>query len=303
MKALVSVCIPTFNHAQVIGGALRSAIEQSYENLEILVFDNHSDDDTERVVAELADEDSRVRYLRHPRNIGMQRNFNTCIEQATGTYVKFICADDTLEPDCVKRMMEVMSAHPQVSLVACARQLVDDSLRPAGIERYSRRFVLAEGAAAMRRCFFFGNLIGEPTAVMFRRADAARGFHEGYRQLVDLEMWFHLLRTGAFAYLPEPLCRIRRHPRQATLKHLESGVVLDDKRRFFREFLSDAGKHAAFHEKVLWDIRMAVTVYRMMHAGRAVRPQDVEEVFYRRLFPGLVYPVASTLWRLSNRGS
>jgi glycosyltransferase involved in cell wall biosynthesis len=278
-------------------------LTQSYENVEIWVLDNHSDDDTEQVVAQVSAGDGRVHYRRQSENLGMSRNFSACIERATGDYVKFVCADDALEPECVERMVTVMSEHPQVALVACARQLVDDSLRPAGIERYSRRFVLTEGAAAIRRCFFFGNLIGEPTAVMFRRSDAARGFHEGYRQLVDLEMWFHLLRTGAFACLPEPLCRIRRHAKQATLKHLESGVVLDDKRRFFREFLADAGKHASFHEKVLWDMRMAVTVYRTMHAGRAVRPQDVEEVFFRRLFPGLVYPVASTLWRLSNRGS
>ncbi|HXZ97297.1 MAG TPA: glycosyltransferase family 2 protein [Burkholderiales bacterium] len=300
-QPLVSICIPAFNAAHQLSDSLGSAMRQSYANLDILVFDNASSDGTEGVVRSLADRDSRVRYLRHESNVGMVRNFNACIEQARGQYVKFICADDSLEPICVERMVNVMSAHPQVSLVACARRLVAGNLHAAGIARYSRRFLLTEGTAAIRRCFFLGNLIGEPTAVMFRRADAARGFHDGYRQLVDLEMWFHLLKHGAFAFLPDPLCRILQHAKQATFENLRSGVVLNDKRRLFHAFVADVGGHASFTEKVLWDARMAVTVYRTMNAGHAISLEDIGEVFFRRFFPGLTYPVASNLWRLSGR--
>jgi hypothetical protein len=200
-------------------------------------------------------------------------------------------------------MVEVMSTHPRVALVACARRLVDDNLHQTGIARYSRRFVLTDGTAMIRRCFFHGNLIGEPTAVMFRRADASRGFNEDYRQPLDMEMWFHLLKHGAFAFLPDALCSIRRHEGQATWENLRSGVVMSDKRRLFREFLAEAGKHASIMEKVLWDVRMAVTAYRTLNAGHAVSLKDVDEVFFRRLFPGLTYLVASTLWRLLRRGS
>jgi hypothetical protein len=60
------------------------------------------------------------------------------------------------------------------------------------------------------------NLIGEPTVVMFRRGQATRGFDPSYRQLVDLEMWFHLLESGNLVYTPRPLCAFRRHPQQQT---------------------------------------------------------------------------------------
>ena len=62
----------------------------------------------------------------------------------------------------------------------------------------------------------YGNIIGEPSVVMFRRRAAARGFNVGYRQLVDLEMWFALLETGDLAYAAEPLCCFRQHARQQT---------------------------------------------------------------------------------------
>ena len=302
-QPLVSICIPAFNAARELSDSLGSALRQTYSNLDILVFDNASSDGTEAVVRSLANSDARVRYLRHESNVGMVRNFSACIEQARGEYVKFICADDALEAVCVEQMVKVMSANPAVSLVACARQRVDGNLHAAGIARYSRRFLLAQGTAAIRRCFFLGNLVGEPTAVMFRRADAARGFNESYRQLVDLEMWFHLLKHGAFAYLPDPLCRIRQHAKQSTLENLRSGVVLNDKRRLFREFLADVGSGASFKEKLLWDARMAVTVYRTLNAGHAVRLEDIGEVFFPRFFPRLTYPVASSLWRLSSRNS
>ena len=276
-------------------------MRQSYANLDILVFDNASSDDTEKVVRSLAEGDARVRYLCQESNVGMVRNFSACIEQARGQYVKFVCADDALEPGCVERMLNIMSAHPEVSLVGCARRLVGDNLQTARIARYSRRFLLTEGTAAIRRCFFLGNRIGEPTAVMFRRADAVRGFDDSYRQLVDLEMWFHLLKHGAFVFLPDPLCRIRQHAEQATLENLKSGVVLNDKRRLFRAFFPDVGRRAWFQEKVLWDARMAVTVYRTMNAGHAISLEEIGEVFFPRFFATLTYPVASRLWRLLSR--
>jgi glycosyltransferase involved in cell wall biosynthesis len=201
-------------------------LAQTYGDLEILVLDNASTDDTRQVVEEIARRDSRLRYLRHQHNIGMVANFSACIEQARGEYLKFVCADDALEPQCVERMVEIMSARPRVALAACGRRLMDGASRVVGAAAYSRRFVVCDGAAAARRCFFRGNVIGEPTAVLFRRADAARGFDGGYRQLIDLEMWLYLLGRGQLAFLPEPLCRVRRHAQQASVRHLESGLVL-----------------------------------------------------------------------------
>ncbi len=302
MKDLISVCLPTFNHARVIGDALLSVIAQSYQNLEILIVDNHSDDDTKYVVARIAAGDPRVRYVCNSENIGMARNFSTCITLARGDYIKFLCADDVLEPTCVEKMLNVMLSHPTVSLVACARTFVNDTLEPIGTARYSRRFLVTSGEAVIRRCLFYGNLIGEPTAVLFRRSDAKRGFNENYRQLMDLEMWFYILRSGAFAFLPEPLCAVRQHSEQATLENVRSGIILEDKRRLFRESFGNAPKRATFREKISWDVRMAVTACRELDAGHATPIRGVEEVFFRHFFPRVTYPVTRAIWRLLGRG-
>ena len=291
---LVSIAIPTYNHADVVGAALRSALSQTYQHVEILLFDNASSDSTRQVIADVAKDDPRVRYVRNDVNLGMTGNFNACISAATGDFIKFLCADDLLSPDCVATMVEAFTRNPGVVLVASARQLVNEKLIPLAIAGVSKNEKLVDGATAFRDCFFRGNLIGEPTAVMFRREQAVRGFRENYRQLIDLEMWMYLLRSGGMYFISRPLCTVRQHPEQATQKHLKSGVVLADKCQLFREFHREL-RNTSVLEKLRWDIRMAATRYKTLRAGGSVIGAGIEETYFPAVFPWFTEPVARLL--------
>lgn len=299
-RPLVSVCIPTYNHANVVADALRSAMAQTYDSVEILVIDNASTDTTSQVVADVAGGDARVRYVRNETNLGMVGNFSACIFAARGNYIKFLCADDLLMPDCVVAMVDAFESHPETVLVASARLLVDEALVPLRVAGFSWRALSSDGASVIRNCFFHGNLIGEPTAVMFRRQQALRGFREDYRQLMDLEMWMYLLRSGDMTYIDRSLCKVRQHPQQATQRHLKSGVVLDDKRQLFREFRGVITR-ATFMDKLRWDIRMAVTLLKTIQADAGVARTNVEEVYFRALFPWFTLSVARLLWAVIGR--
>jgi glycosyltransferase involved in cell wall biosynthesis len=218
----VSVCIPSYNYGRFLDDAIRSALGQTHADLEVLVVDNGSTDDTPEVAARAAARDPRVRYVRNPENVGAQRNLNRCLELAAGEYVNLLGADDVLEPDAVRALLDAFQRHPGLALAAGARTIVDEGLRPLGRLAFSGRAEVVAGDEAVRRCLAAGNLIGEPSAVLFRRADAARGFDVGYRQLIDAEMWFHLLRRGGFAFVPAPLCKVRRHPSSETSRNVES---------------------------------------------------------------------------------
>jgi glycosyltransferase involved in cell wall biosynthesis len=296
----VSICIPTYNHANVVGDALRSAMAQTYGSVEILVLDNASADNTSQVVADVAGRDARVRYIRNEANLGMVGNFSACISAARGEYIKFLCADDLLEPDCVSMLVDAFEGHPETALVATTRLLVDDSMAPLRTAGFSRRSLRVDGGAAIRDCFFRGNLIGEPTAVMFRRQQASRGFRQEYPQLMDLEMWMHLLQSGSLSFIAQPLCKIRQHPQQATRMNLKSGIVLDNKQRLFREFRSVV-TGATVINKLRWDIRMAVTLLRTTRAQSGHFSIDVKEVFFRPLFSWFTCPAARLIWMLVER--
>ena len=299
--AACTVAIPVFNQRDFIAQTVRSALDQEIADLEVLVVDNASSDDTGNIVRGIAAGNARVHYVRHPANIGMARNFSACISLAKGEYVQILCADDALEPGCTAALADALTRHPECVLAACGRILADESLRPIRTARARRRREVVPGRVLLRECFVYANRIGEPTAVMFRRDAAARGFHPDYRQAVDLEMWMHLLTRGAGVLLPEALCRIRQHAGQTSHENVRSGKVVEDKRRLFQDYGAALSPELTIAEKLMWDARMGVTVSRTRNAGYDVRPGSVAEVFFPRLFPGLTYPLASALWRLFGR--
>jgi glycosyltransferase involved in cell wall biosynthesis len=289
--SFVSICIPTFNHGRYLEASLGSAMSQTHRDLEIVVLDNASTDDTQKIVAAHASRDPRIRYVRHPKNIGLIGNLDACLGCARSEYVKFLCADDTLEPECVSLMVRAMDEHPAVALVACARIVADADLKPVRVAGPRTQEMQIDGTEMIAECFFFGNRIGEPTAVMLRRSKAARGFAQTYRQLVDMEMWIHLMQSGDLLALPMPLCRIRTHAEQATWNNDRDGRIVEDRRRLYAEFSQIAADHASLLRRLIWDFRMAYAMVRSESAGFAGIETAISEVYFPRVFPRFMHPI------------
>ena len=234
---LVTIVIPTRNHARFLPESIGSAIAQTYRNLEILVLDNASTDDTTNVVISITGQDNRVRYIRNETDIGLARNFNRGIFLASGDYINILCADDLLEPSFIRKMMEAFRENPSVALAGCARQQINANGIPISAPlAFSSSSGFFEGPETIIRCLFHGNLIGEPSAVLFRKNGALRGFSISYNQLIDLEFWFLLLESGSFAFVAEPLCKIRRHKGQMTFRNLWRGKAARDEIRIYLDY-------------------------------------------------------------------
>jgi glycosyltransferase involved in cell wall biosynthesis len=294
---MVSICIPTYNRAATLAMAIASAQAQTFREIEILVVDNHSGDGTEAMVREAARADGRIRFVGHAENVGMARNFSACIAQARGESIKFLCDDDLLEPECVAQLIEALS-RPGIALAACARRMVDDALTPIRVVGARRQAAVVDGATMLRELFARGNTIGEPTAVLFRRSAAARGFDARYEHALDVEMWCHLLGRGAFAFVPQPLCSVRVHASQATRANIHAGRIIEDKQRLFREMLPTLAGRLSRRERWLWDLRMASSLGRMRAAGARPDAARVSEIFHPRLFRALV-PLAAAAWSVA----
>ncbi|NVN89346.1 MAG: glycosyltransferase family 2 protein [Desulfuromonadales bacterium] len=216
----ISVCMPIYNSFRYIAHAIESVLIQTRRDFELIIIDDCSNDGTGEIAASFADQDTRIRFIRNVSNVGMVNNWNLCIEKASGRYIKFLFGDDLLEADALERMAACFDADPAVGLVASARILIDEESRPLEtLAHFDTR--IYDGTEIIKVCFLKqNNLVGEPTAVMFRKELAGRGFNKNYRQMVDLEMWFHLLDQGACAYMRQPLCSFRVHPDQQTQKNI-----------------------------------------------------------------------------------
>lgn len=105
-KPLVSVCIPAFNRGIDIWRALESCIRQTYQNIEIVVGDNASTDNTKEIVLNYASRDKRIRYFRNEVNIGSGRNFLECAKRASGFFIQVLGDDDWLSENYIEECLK-----------------------------------------------------------------------------------------------------------------------------------------------------------------------------------------------------
>jgi glycosyltransferase involved in cell wall biosynthesis len=241
MSPTVSVCMPTYNQAKYLPEAIESVLRQTFLDFELLIIDDRSTDNSADIIQSYSRRDQRIRFLVNEHNIGMVNNWNRCIEEASGEYIKFLFGDDVLaSPAALARMVSVLESNDRIVLVASARNLIDHQSRVKNvISEYVGRSP-CDGKQVIMDCLLDQqNRVGEPSVVLFRKRQAMRGFDRRYRQIVDLEMWFHVLEQGMFAYIHDPLCSFRHHDTQQTRFNLEQCLHIDEPHMLIQDY---AGK-------------------------------------------------------------
>jgi GT2 family glycosyltransferase len=223
---LVSVCVPTYNGARFLHQCLDSALRQSWRDLEVLVVDDGSSDETLAIARDYARRDERVRVQVNPHNLGLADNWNRCVALARGRWIKFLFQDDYLEPACVSRMLE--AATGDTALVAVRRDIVFEPGIPASVRRTYEPFTTRAslsgffGHAARIRAAEFAahlvrrprlNCIGEPTALLIRRSafDRFGAFNRDFAVLTDWEFAARVAIHTGLAYVDDTLAAFRVH--------------------------------------------------------------------------------------------
>jgi glycosyltransferase involved in cell wall biosynthesis len=222
----VSILTPAYK-PDFLAAALRSALAQTHADFEHVICDDSPGDQVGAIVREVAGGDPRVRYVRNPGTLGGRANYLRCFDLARGAHIKFLNDDDLLAPDCLARMSGALDAYPAVTLVTSYRQLIDAAGQSLPEAAYNRRVVrhdsLLDGRGLLDRMLRrLTNVIGEPTTVMFRRADLADNQphilsfagREAPRN-GDTYMWTSLLARGDAIYFAAPLSSFRCHESQA----------------------------------------------------------------------------------------
>lgn len=121
----LSIGLPVYNGAEYLPQALDSLLDQTFTDFELIVSDNASTDATEEVCRRYAAMDSRVRYIRLPRNVGAAPNHNLVVEEARGELFKWAGHDDLYGRDMLARCVEALDAHPDVVLASYYSAVID----------------------------------------------------------------------------------------------------------------------------------------------------------------------------------
>lgn len=210
---LVSVCIPVFNGERSVAATIESVLCQTFTDFELIIVDDCSSDRSLQLIS--AYHDKRIRVVVNERNLGAQGNWNRCLTESRGRYLKLLPQDDLLAPTCLAKQVFVLDQDEEkrLALVFCARDIIDvagDIVMSRTYPGGSRGGISAQ--ALIRRCLCFGtNLIGEPGSVLFRRDTAVDVglFDASEPYVIDLDYWFRLLLQGDGYYLPEKLASFR----------------------------------------------------------------------------------------------
>jgi glycosyltransferase involved in cell wall biosynthesis len=231
--ALVSVCIPTFNGAAYLQATLDSIEAQTYPNIEVIVSDDGSRDDTLKIIEAHRSKSALPFHIHHNADHGIGPNWNAALGVAKGDYLKLMMQDDLLAPEFLSTLVRAAEAVPDAGLIFCRR-----SLLPCGGLTPSLRWLamyqnlqdqletpLSAGRIEGRALFsdprFLAppfNKIGEPTATLLtRRAIEKVGlFDADLKQALDYEYWYRLLAQMDAVFVDQDLATFRLHGEQAT---------------------------------------------------------------------------------------
>lgn len=228
--AEVSISIPTYNGALYLEECLESAVSQSFVDIEIVIVDDGSTDETFAIAEEFSRRDKRINLFRNKTRLGLVENWNKAIQHSTGEWIKFLFQDDSLTENCIEEMLkaaETTEAGADNKLIIGERNFVIERGVEENLKDFYENSIIAlkdifpgkfrispeEFSEAILDTGVGVNFVGEPSSVMIRR-DAC--FHHSFfnRNLVhlcDLEYWTRIGTNEGLVYIPERLSDFRVH--------------------------------------------------------------------------------------------
>jgi glycosyltransferase involved in cell wall biosynthesis len=138
-EPLITVIIPTFRRPKLLRRAILSVLNQTFSAFQVCVYDDASNDNTQKVVTELAETDSRIKYYCHEQNIGVVANFNYGLQEVNTPFFSFLSDDDLLLPHFFEVAMQSLSSNPDVMFYAGLTIQVEDN-KIIGISKNGGRF-------------------------------------------------------------------------------------------------------------------------------------------------------------------
>jgi glycosyltransferase involved in cell wall biosynthesis len=213
---LVSVGLPVFNGEAFLEDAIRSALAQTLDDLELILCDNASTDRTPEICSDYAARDPRVRYFRNPRNLGAAANYNLAFSHARGRYFKWLAHDDRMLPSFLAKAYRILEERADAVLCNTVVSYIDSSGAQIGL--YDSKLSGADSFSPSAR--FAWMVLRSHTCVDFfgliRREALRDSLLHGSFHGADRALLAQLSLRGRMLQLPAPLLAVREHPNRYT---------------------------------------------------------------------------------------
>jgi glycosyltransferase involved in cell wall biosynthesis len=206
----VSTIVPTFNRAHMVEKAINSVLSQTYQDLELIVVDDGSVDETSRLLSKINDD--RVIYIRHEKQKGAAEARNTGVAASRGRFLAFLDDDDEWLPDKLELQMEVFAKQPEIGMVYTGYFYVNAESKEIFREFRPKVRGMLDDRLLMENC------VGTTSTAVVRREcfEGVGGFDVQLRSSQDWDLWIRIARGYAIEFIPRPLVKFLNHDLRIT---------------------------------------------------------------------------------------
>lgn len=229
----VSIGLLTYNHENYIEDALKSLLNIDYDDLEILILDDASQDSTQNIILHYIDRLKKkyksVKYIFHEYNTGnISKNTNELIKKTTGKYFIDVAGDDMLLPKGIPVLIKAMEDHPECSVV-CANMIAVEETYHFGDAFDPSNMVIKDKESGVEKAGLFkrlmlGNHIAAPTVLRKREVYNENGLHDETIPYEDYEYWLRISKEEKFYYMNKPVVLYRKAETSVTNFRSEKGL-------------------------------------------------------------------------------
>lgn len=237
MNPKVSIILPTYNRSQLLDRSIKSVLDQSFEDWELIVINDFSIDNTQDILEEWQKRDLRIKVIRNDKNIagssGIYKNLNKGIEISKGKYIARIDDDDEwIDKDKLKKQVDFLENNPEYVLCGGGVIVVNDNDRE--LFRYFKNINDLE----IKRRALFANPFSHSTVMFLKEAAKKVGYYSQLRYAEDWDLWLKLGNIGKFYNFPGYLTLYRLTSGNESFIHQksQSKVILDIIKKYKNDY-------------------------------------------------------------------
>jgi len=214
----ISVCLPTYNRVGYAKEAIKSVINQTFGDFELIVSDDASTEDVESMVQSF--DDRRIKCFRQEINLGFIKNWNFCLINSSGKYIKIMGDDDVLLPNCLEESIRILEKEEFVGMVCSDYWTIDGNGNFINNHQFNdesfrifKKNKIEMGKKFIKEYLLGRRRVGLPSAILFKKdlLKIVGNFDESAGPPADIDLWLRILQISDFYYIDEKLLKMRWH--------------------------------------------------------------------------------------------
>ena len=224
VNPIVSAVIPTYNRAVLLPLAIQSALDQTFKDIEIIIVDDGSTDNTEEVVRDFVLRDNRVKYFRHEKNRGGATARNTGISSSNGDFIAFLDSDDLWFPQKIEKQIAILNKYENINIVYSNIVKIDAKHNIIGMgfsrDMFPNGYIFNKVLLRKAACFYLQTLLVRKVCF-----DRTNYFDIEFKKAHDRDMILRLAKNHHMYGIAEPLTKFKQHEDTQRLTHMPTEVI------------------------------------------------------------------------------